>query len=70
MNNNDVSYLMKMLSNMDKSKLSQGLEKINQILSPEEKQRLIQALNSQKKSWKLFTRRVLSILLQFTALKF
>lgn len=59
MNNNDVSYLMKMLSNMDKSKLSQGLEKINQILSPEEKQRLIQALNSQKKSWKLFTRKVL-----------
>ena len=50
MNNNDVSYLMKMLSNMDKSKLSQGLDKINQILSPEEKQRLIQALNSQKKS--------------------
>ena len=49
MNNDDVSYLMKMLSNMDKTQLSQGLNKINQILSPEEKQKLIQALNSKKK---------------------
>ena len=48
MNNSDISYLMKMLSNMDKTQLSQGLNKINQILSPEEKQKLIQALNSKK----------------------
>lgn len=48
MNNSDISYLMKMLSNMDKNQLSQGLNKINQILSPEEKKKLIQALNSKK----------------------
>lgn len=50
MNNNDISYLMKMLSNMDKDQLSQGLNKINQVLSPEEKQKLIKALNVNKKS--------------------
>lgn len=46
MNNSDVSYLMNMLNNMDKNQLTNGLNRINQILSPEEKQKLIQALNS------------------------
>ena len=46
MNNNDISYLMNMLNNMDKNQLANGINKINQILSPEEKQKIIQALNS------------------------
>lgn len=46
MNNNDISYLLNMLNNVDKSKLQDGIDKINQILSPEEKQKIIQALNS------------------------
>lgn len=46
MNNVDISYLMNMLNKMDKNQLSNGLNQLNQILSPEEKQRIIQALNS------------------------
>ena len=46
MNNNDISYLMNMLSKMDKNQLNNGLNRINQILTPEEKQKIIQALNS------------------------
>lgn len=46
MNNNDISYLMNMLSKMDKNQLNSGLNRINQILTPEEKQKIIQALNS------------------------
>ena len=50
MNNNiDVSYLMNMLGNMNKEQLSKGLNQINQILSPEEKRRIIEALNSRNK---------------------
>ena len=49
MNNSDITYLMNMLNKMDKKQLNQGLQKINQILSPEEKQKIIQALNSRKK---------------------
>ncbi len=49
MNNSDISYLMNMLSKMDKEQLNNGLNKINQILSPEEKQKIIQALNYRKK---------------------
>ncbi len=49
MNNNDLSYLMNMLNNMDKEQLNKGLNRINQILSPEEKQKIIQALNYRKK---------------------
>ncbi len=49
MNNSDITYLMNMLNKMDKSQLNQGLQKINQILSPEEKQKIIQALNSKGK---------------------
>ncbi len=46
MNNNDISYLMNMLGKMDKNQLNNGLNRINQILTPEEKQKIIQALNS------------------------
>ena len=46
MNNVDISYLMSMLNKMDKNQLSSGLNQLNQILSPEEKQKIIQALNS------------------------
>lgn len=48
MNNSDISYLMNMLNKMDKNQLSNGLNQLNQILSPEEKQKIIQALNSKK----------------------
>ena len=50
MNNNDIAYLMNMLNHMDKEQLNNGLNKINQILSPEEKQKIIQALNNKKNS--------------------
>lgn len=46
MNTVDISYLMNMLNKMDKNQLSNGLNQLNQILSPEEKQKIIQALNS------------------------
>ena len=46
MNNVDISYLMNMLNKMDKNQLSNGLNQLNQILSPEEKQKIIQDLNS------------------------
>ena len=46
MNNNDISYLINMLNKMDKNQVSNGLNRLNQILSPEEKQKIIQALNS------------------------
>ena len=50
MNNTDITYLMNLLNNMDKEKLNKGLEKVNQILSPEEKQKIIKALNNNKKN--------------------
>lgn len=46
MNNNDISYLMNMLNKMDKNQLANGISQINQFLSPEEKQKIIQALNA------------------------
>lgn len=46
MNNSDISYLMNMLNKMDKNQLANGLNQLNQILSPEERQKIIQALNS------------------------
>ena len=46
MNNSDISILMNMLNKMDKEQLSNGLNQINQVLTPEEKQKIIQALNS------------------------
>lgn len=50
MNNNDLSYLMNMVNNMDKNQLAQGINQINQMLSPEDKAKLIQALNSKNNS--------------------
>lgn len=50
MNNNDISNLINMIGNMDKNKLSDGLNKINQILAPEEKQKLMRILNSKGNS--------------------
>ena len=49
MNNNDLQYLLNMINKMDKSQISEGVSKLNQILSPEEKQRLIDTLNSNNK---------------------
>ena len=49
MNNTDISYLMNMLGKMDKKQLSDGINQINQILSPEEKRKIIEALNSKNK---------------------
>ena len=49
MNNNDISYLMNMLNNMDQKQVTNSLEKLNQISGPEEKKKIIQALNNQKK---------------------
>ena len=46
MNNTYISYLMNMLNQMDKKQLANGLNQINQMLTPEEKQKIIQALNS------------------------
>lgn len=48
MGNNDFSYLINMLGSMDKNQLENGLKQINQLLSPEEKQKIINALNSNK----------------------
>ena len=49
MNNNDISSLMNMLSKMDKKQLASGLNQLNKVLSNEDKQKIIQALNNQKK---------------------
>ena len=48
MNNNDISYLMNMISNMDQKQLSNSINQINQMLSAEDKKKLIQALNFRK----------------------
>lgn len=50
MNNNDISNLINMMGSLDKNKLSEGLNKINQILTPEEKQKLMQILNNKGNS--------------------
>lgn len=49
MNNNDISNLINMINNMDKNQLSNGINQLNHILSNEDKKRIIQALNNQKK---------------------
>ena len=48
MNNNDISNLMNMLSNMDKKQLVEGMNKLNNMLSEEDKRKIMQALNSKK----------------------
>ena len=47
-NNTDLSYLMNMISNMDQKQLSNSINQINQMLRPENKKKLIQALNFRK----------------------
>lgn len=47
MNNNDISYLMNMLGKMDQNQVKNGINQLNQILSDEDKKRLLQALNNQ-----------------------
>ncbi len=49
MNNNDLQYLLSMLNKMDKTQLSEGISKLNQVLSPEEKRRIIDTLNLNNK---------------------
>lgn len=49
MNNNDMSNLLNMISKMDKNQLTSGLNQLNSILSNEDKQKIIQALNNFKK---------------------
>jgi len=49
MNNNDMSNLLNMISKMDKNQLASGLNQLNSILSNEDKQKIIQALNGFKK---------------------
>ena len=48
MNNNDISNLINMISKMDKNQLSKGVNQLNQMLSNEDKQRIIQAINNKK----------------------
>ena len=49
MNNNDISSLINMISKMDRNQLANGINQLNKMLSNEDKQRIIQALNNQKK---------------------
>ena len=49
MHNNDVSSLLNMISKMDKNQLASGLNQLNTMLSNEDKQKIIQALNGFKK---------------------
>lgn len=45
MNNMDMGKLMEMLSKMDKKQLEQGLSMVGQMLSPEDKARIMNGLN-------------------------
>ena len=49
MNNNDMSYLINMISRMDKNQLANGINQLNQILSDEDKKKLIQVLGQMPK---------------------
>lgn len=49
MNNMDMGKLMEMLSKMDKKQLEQGLAKASQILSSEDKNKIINELNKNGK---------------------
>lgn len=46
-NNNNMSALLNMLNSMDKNQLANGISQLNKMLSNEDKQRIIQALNNQ-----------------------
>lgn len=45
MNNMDMGKLMEMLSKMDKKQLEQGLAKVSQVLSSEDKTKIMNELN-------------------------
>lgn len=48
MNNNDLSSLINMINNMNKDQLSKGISQLNQMLSNEDKKRIIDALNKNR----------------------
>lgn len=49
MNNNDLSSLINMINNMNKDQLSKGIAQLNQLLSNEDKKRIIDALNNKNR---------------------
>lgn len=48
MNNMDMGKLMEMLSKIDKKQLEQGLAKVSQVLSNEDKAKIMNELNKNK----------------------
>ena len=48
MNNNDLSNLINMFSKMDKNQLANSVNQLNQILSNEDKQKIMQILKNNK----------------------
>ena len=48
-NNIDMTRLMQMLSKMDKKQLEQGLAKVSQVLSNEDKTKIMNELNKNNK---------------------
>ena len=44
-----MSYLLNMISKMDKNQLANGISQLNNMLSNEDKQKIMQALNNQNK---------------------
>lgn len=50
MNNNDLTNLINMISKMDKNQLANGVNQLNKMLSDDDKKRIIQALNNQKRT--------------------
>lgn len=49
MNNIDLSSLINMINNMNKDQLSKGVSQLNQMLSNEDKKRIIDALNNKNR---------------------
>ena len=49
MNNNDLSSLINMINNMNKDQLSKGISQLNQMLSNEDKKRIIDALTNKNR---------------------
>ena len=48
MDNNDVLKLMNLIGKMDKNQLANSLNQINSMLSNEDKQKIIKALNTRR----------------------
>lgn len=49
MNNMDMGKLMEMLSKMDKKQLEQGLSRVSQMLSTEDRNKIINELKKKEK---------------------